>query len=96
MISFQDDPLRFVLNLAYDQAMRGKGIERHGDGKPFDEQIGSIITKSVGLGFPLGQAWKKWDESKKLVAKAALAEILGAINYLAMAAIPIIKGLEKK
>jgi len=64
---------------------------RHGDEKPFREQIGSVITKIVGLGFPLGQVLKKHDEHKRLTIRTmAVNELLGAINYLAIAIINLI------
>jgi hypothetical protein len=62
------DPLRYVLDLAYRQAMApdGKGMTRHGSDKPFREQISSVITRLVGIGYPLGQALKKRDEASRL------------------------------
>ena len=90
--SFDKDPLRYVLNLAFAQAMTGKGKERHAEDKPFREQIWSVITKTVGLGFPLGQSLKKWDESQRLSRDAAIRELLDAIVYLAMTIITLIDG----
>ena len=71
----------------YDDAAIGKGEIRHGDDRPFEEQISSIITRLVGLGYPFGQALKKHDEHKKLELEAAIKELRGAINYLAVAII---------
>lgn len=88
--SYDQDPLKYVLSLAYTQAVRGKGNERHGQDKPFRDQIWSVITKTVGLGFPLGQAMKKWDEAKRMQRNAAVRELLGAIVYLAMAVIALL------
>ena len=90
--AYKKDPLRFALNLAYAQAMTGKGKERHGDEKPFVEQISMSITKAIGLAYPLGQAWKKADEAQRMPKEAAIRELLGAINYIAIAIISLIDG----
>jgi len=74
--------LRRVMWLAYDHAAVGKGEIRHGDDQPFQEQISAVITRLVGIGYPLGQACKKYNESQRLDKEAAIAEIFGAINYL--------------
>jgi hypothetical protein len=74
-----------VLRDALDQAQIGKGAERHADGQPFTEQPALTITRAVGLGFPLGQAMKKIQESQRMDPDAAKRELLGAINYLAAA-----------
>ena len=84
----KEDPyisLRYVLELAVDQAANGKGKERHANGEPFDQQKICKISRAVGIGFALGQALKKAEESVRLDKEAALREILGAINYLAAA-----------
>ncbi len=91
---FERDPLCHVLNMAYYQAIDGKGKERHAEDKPFQDQIWSVITKTVGLGFPLGQAFKKWDEAQRMAKDAAVKEILGAIVYLAMAVIALLEADE--
>jgi hypothetical protein len=91
MITLKDDPLRYVLSLAYAHAMTGKGKERHAKDLPFDRQIWNVITKTVGLGFPLGQSMKKWDEAQRMARDAAVNELLGAINYLAMAVIVLLE-----
>ena len=77
--------LFYVLRDALDQAQDGKGSERHGNGQPFMEQPALTITRAVGLGFPLGQAMKKIQESQRMDTDAAKRELLGAINYLAAA-----------
>lgn len=77
--------LFLVLTDALDQAQSGKGSERHGNGLPFTEQPALTITRAVGLGFPLGQAMKKIQESQRMDTDAAARELLGAINYLAAA-----------
>jgi hypothetical protein len=89
----RDDPvdlyksLRDVLDEAYTQASRGKGKERHATDVPFERQQSGIVTDKYGLGYPLGQADKKCLESMRLEPDAAVAELLGAINYIALAII---------
>jgi hypothetical protein len=78
-------PLFDVLREALNQAQVGKGAERHGNGESFMEQPALTITRAVGLGFPLGQAMKKIQESQRMDTDAAKRELLGAINYLAAA-----------
>lgn len=74
-----------VLTSAIQQASGGKGRERHAKpGEPFEKQKICEITRRVGLGYPLGQAIKKAEESLRLGDRGP-AEILGAINYLAAA-----------
>jgi hypothetical protein len=78
-----------VLLQAYDQAARGKGVERHGGGGvPFHEQPMMTINRALGStdGF-VYQAHKKSLESTRLDNDAAVRELLGAINYLAGAVI---------
>jgi hypothetical protein len=77
--------LFIVLQKALYQAQDGKGAERHGNGLSFTEQPALTITRAVGLGFPLGQAMKKIQESQRMDPDAAKRELLGAINYLAAA-----------
>lgn len=79
--------LRGVLGRAYAQASSGKGHERHAVGKPFDEQPMQRLIELYGVGFALGQAAKKAQESQRLPAGRDVAELLGAINYLAGAVI---------
>jgi hypothetical protein len=77
-------PLSRVLDLALAQASSGKGAERHGNGKPFDQQPMMEISRM--LGSPVGcfyQAMKKTQEASRMEPEAAKREILGAINYLA-------------
>jgi len=75
-----------VLMEALGQAAEGKGKERHATPEPFDKQIGCMIEREFP-GFALGQAVKKIKESKRLPAERAIHEVLGAINYIAMAII---------
>jgi hypothetical protein len=70
---------------------RSKGVERHALSKdqPFTEQPICVLTRQLGMGFPLGQAVKKVLESQNLMRfpGRAKAELLGAINYIAAAVI---------
>jgi hypothetical protein len=70
---------------------RSKGVERHAlsDTQPFIDQPICVLTRQLGMGFPLGQAMKKILESQNLMRfpGRAKAELLGAINYLAAAMI---------
>lgn len=82
------ESLADVLQEAIDQAQHGKGRERHAGGnESFDRQKICEITRRVGLGYPLGQAIKKAEESLTLGGERGVAELLGAINYLAAAVI---------
>lgn len=81
------DSLRDVLTRAYTQAASGKGHERHAVCKPFDKQPMQELISLYGVGFALGQAAKKAQESQRLPAGRDVAELLGAINYLAGAVI---------
>jgi hypothetical protein len=74
-----------VLRDALEEAQEGKGAVRHGNGLSFMDQPALTITRAVGLGFPLGQAMKKIQESQRMDPDAAKRELLGAINYLAAA-----------
>lgn len=79
------ESLRRIMWECYDHATIGKGEIRHGDGKPFEDQISGAITRLVGIGYPLGQAVKKYNESQRLEVEAAINEIKGAVNYLQLA-----------
>lgn len=83
------EPLAAVLQQALDQAQAGKGRERHANGRPFDRQPIMEIGRMVGIGYPAGQAKKKTQEAVGMLNRdepdRAVAELLGAINYLAAA-----------
>lgn len=81
------ETLAVVLGRAFEQAARGKGAVRHGQGQPFDEQPMQQLIALYGVGFALGQSAKKAQESQRLPHDAAVRELLGAINYLAGAVI---------
>lgn len=83
------ESLRDVLVRAYAQASTGKGAERHAVCKPFDRQPMQELISLYGPGFALGQAAKKAQESMRLPAGRDVAELLGAINYLAGAVIAL-------
>lgn len=83
--------LQRVLEDALAQAARGKGAQRHATttGQPFHEQLICELGRHVGTGFGLGQAAKKVLEAGRLPDPAAIAELYGAINYIAAAIILI-------
>jgi hypothetical protein len=81
------DSLASVLKRAFDQASAGKGKERHANALSFDQQPMQTIASQFGVGFLLGQAAKKSQESQALPPGRDVAELLGAINYLAGAVI---------
>jgi len=85
------ESLRHIMWRAYDHAAIGKGEIRHGDDKPFEEQISGVITRLVGIGYPLGQSLKKYNESQRLEKEKAIAELFGAINYLYLAILELEK-----
>ena len=72
-----------VLAGALDQAQSGKGAQRHGSGLPFDEQPMQKLIDLYGVGFSLGQAGKKMQESQRMDTDAAIRELYGAIVYIA-------------
>lgn len=92
-------PLAAVLRDAYDQSAKGKGKERHANGKPFLMQPIMSIGRMVGPGYPLGQAMKKAQEAGGMCSRgnvqAAKAELLGVIVYTA-AAIILMEEQEKR
>lgn len=81
-----------VLERAFDQAATGKGHDRHAQDLPFEQQPMQKLIDLYGPGFALGQAAKKAQESQRLPAGRDVAELLGAINYLAGAVIALERG----
>lgn len=76
--------LATVLREAFEQASAGKGKERHAKtDEPFERQIICEVRRRVGSGYTKGQAVKKIYESDRLEGERGVAELLGAINYLA-------------
>lgn len=91
------EPLRDALLQAYDQSARGKGVQRHANGRDFDRQPIMEIGRMVGPGFQLGQAMKKIQEASGMIGRAeggaAIRELLGAIVYTA-AAVNLVQEME--
>lgn len=95
------DPAYFaldrVLTAAFEQAATGKGKERHEQiAEPFEkQQICEVARRLKGnkAAGPLFQAVKKIYESGRLPHDRAIAELHGAINYIA-AAILVLEGEE--
>lgn len=86
-------PLFEVLRGALNQAQAGKGKERHANGKPFLQQPIMEIGRMVGPGYNIGQAMKKGQEAMRLpTTERKVAELLGAINYLASAVLLLQEG----
>jgi hypothetical protein len=84
------DDLDRILRLAWEQALRGKGLDRHGGPLPWRDQPIIVMARLQGSNHgPLYQATKKLTESLRLVATdrhdQAKAELLGAIVYTAAA-----------
>ena len=87
--------LGLVMQSAMEQASKGKGRERHAsEGEAYEDQIICEVARRVGLGYPLGQAVKKIYESQRIGGERGVAELLGAINYIAAAVIVMREGLE--
>jgi|DEB0MinimDraft_3_1074331.scaffolds.fasta_scaffold57224_2 hypothetical protein len=82
-------PLEKIFEEAVEQASDGKGEERHGNGKCFMTQPWVSLADTHGTGFLTGQAQKKIMEAVKNKEATNYLwykrEMLGAINYLAMA-----------
>jgi hypothetical protein len=83
------DSLYKVLLAAYNQAANGKGKERHqlNNEEPFEDQKICEIARRLSIDYNLGQAVKKIYESKRLTDGRDIAELYGAINYIAAAII---------
>lgn len=87
--------LGLVMQSAIEQASKGKGKERHAsEGEDYEDQIICEVARRVGLGYPLGQAVKKIYESQRIGGERGVAELLGALNYVAAAVIVMREGLE--
>lgn len=86
------DSLRAIYAQALEQAQGGKGLERHANGLPFDQQPICQGGRRFGVGCLVYQAWKKSHETPVLLAmdngkERAVRELLGVINYAAAAII---------
>lgn len=76
--------LRAIMALAMVQACEGKGKERHAGTLPFELQPMQTISQMLGSEHGLVfQAIKKANEGMRLPTDRKVAELLGAINYLA-------------
>jgi len=86
--------LRHVLGDAYDQAAVGKGRDRHvkHEAQPFEHQPICSLQRIYGSGYAFGQVGKKMEESMRMDTKAAVAELYGAIVYIAAAIIVLEEG----
>lgn len=84
------------LQEAFAQSAHGKGKQRHANAKPFDRQPIMEIGRMVGPGYATGQAQKKAQEAigmlKRGESEKALAELHGAIVYIAAAAALVREG----
>ena len=86
----QYDSLTQILSEALNHASQGKGHVRHGSDEPFENQVSCEITQRLSkspVAYPLGQAVKKIYETTVLDKNAQIHELLGAINFLAIAII---------
>lgn len=85
------EALARVLQAALDQAAKGKGVERHGTGDPFEHQRTMQIARAqASAAGPLFQAHKKLHEGEHMRdPDAAVREFLGAINYIAFAVLMV-------
>lgn len=72
-----------IFRRAFDQAAHGKGKERHASDVPFEKQSMQTICGQVGVSHATGQAIKKTVESAGLPHDQKVAELLGAMVYLA-------------
>ncbi len=76
--------LQKILDEAFEQATKGKGMERHGEDKPIENQTTLEIARLV-QGCPhagtLFQVLKKAVESTRLEPEHAIKEMLGVIVY---------------
>lgn len=87
-----DDPLWQALQAAHNQAMEGKGKERHGGDMPFTEQPIMAIQRMLE-GSPIDghlfQVMKKAQEAGRMAKRgdgeAAIRELYGVIVYAAAA-----------
>jgi hypothetical protein len=90
-VSLAVHPLELIFKDAVAQATGGKGERHGGDAVPFYKQQWVFQAKVHGSGFLTGQASKKLTEAvgrrriDDLDDEAYERELLGAINYLAMA-----------
>jgi hypothetical protein len=90
------DSLRRVLHDAAEQAISGKGHQRHATGsRDFEEQVSAWIQRER-FDYARGQAVKKLHESLRMEPEAAIREIRGAINLCAVAILELEECSERK
>lgn len=79
------DALLAILMDAYNQAVHGKGADRHGAGLNFEDQdMLNIMDQHGSTDSATGQAMKKILEARRMKSKnKAREELLGAIVYIA-------------
>ena len=83
-----------VLLRAHAQASSGKGHDRHSSGEEFEKQPICALNRLLGsVDGAIFQAAKKAHEARRLPRERAVAELLGAINYLAAAVILVEEGI---
>ena len=81
---------RALFRVLYDAQKRAqwdKGRDRHGVGRPFQDQPIMDLCRLYGSGFATGQAAKKMSEAQALPWEQARAELLDAIVYIAGAVV---------
>ena len=87
-LEYHNHPLFPVLMRAIEQATKGKGTRHGGDKTPFMEQPWHHYAELHGRGFLTGQAAKKLEEAASIKSgEDFVQEVLGAINFAAMAII---------
>ena len=88
--------LQDVFDNAFTQASKGKGKERHAvDNKPFENQPIFWIEEHF-KSFQLGQAVKKMHESQILPLDHAIAELHGAMVFIAARVISLQQIIDKE
>lgn len=78
-------PLQKVFDEVINQVSKGKGEERHGNGKAFLEQPWYSLAETHGIGFLTGQARKKLDEAQGMTDDRWRREMIGSVAYAMMA-----------
>lgn len=78
-------PLQKVFDEVINQVSKGKGEERHGNGKEFMQQPWYSLAETHGIGFLTGQAGKKLGEAQGMIDDRWRREMIGAVVYAMMA-----------
>lgn len=86
MVPEQYEALWMINQKALSRVWAGKGLERHHNGKPFDQQDICVFIREEGWGFAIGQCRKKVNEAKRMFKNGeksrAINEVLDASIYL--------------